>query len=522
MYSPVVLTILDGWGLSSSPDNPLNQIELPTFDKLNTYYPLVALQASGISVGLPWGEPGNSEVGHMTMGMGKIIYQSFPRISLSIQNGSFEQNPAFIDAIKKTKENGGAVHLMGLVGDGGVHSAREHLYALIDLAHKQNVKELYIHCFMDGRDSSPTSGVRVISEINDKIKQIGSGQIATMVGRNWAMDRNNNWDRIEKAYKMLVDGIGEKCTDPVAAIQKSYDNDVTDEFIEPIVVTGKNNEPLATIKDGDCAIFFNFREDRARQLTMAFALPGFEKFHRDKKLDIEFVTMVEYEKDIPVNIAFPPEELKNGLGETVSEHQRKQLRIAETEKYAHVTYFFNGGGEEPFPDEDRVLIPSPAVDTFDQKPEMSSFELTDKLIENINEEKYDLIVVNYAAPDMVAHTGNIPAAKEAAIATDTCIEKLIKAVLTKGGCLFITADHGNIEIMRNSQTGEVDTKHNTSPIPFWFITPDNHRERTEEEIIRNQTEIRGLMSDIAPTILDVMEIRKPDEMQGESLLPSLQ
>jgi 2,3-bisphosphoglycerate-independent phosphoglycerate mutase len=522
MYAPVVLTVLDGWGLSNSPDNPLNQIELPTFDKLNTYYPLVALQASGISVGLPWGEPGNSEVGHMTMGMGKIIYQSFPRISLSIQNGSFDQNPALLDTIKNAKEKDSALHLMGLVGDGGVHAAREHLYALIDLAHKQNIKKLYVHCFMDGRDSSPTSGTRVLGEIADKMKQIGTGQIASMVGRNWAMDRNNNWDRIEKAYNMLTKGTGEKCTDPVAAIQKSYDNEITDEFVEPTVVTDNNGEPLATVKDGDSVIFFNFREDRARQLTMAFSLPGFEKFEREKKLDINFVAMVEYEKDLPVNIAFPPEELKNGLGEVLSDHDRKQLRIAETEKYAHVTYFFNGGEEEPFPGEDRVLIPSPAVDTFDQKPEMSSYELTDKIIENINEKEYDLIVVNYAAPDMVAHTGNEAAAKEAAIATDKCLDKLIKAVLTKGGCMFITADHGNIEIMRNSQTGEVDTKHNTSPIPFWFVAPDNHRERTEDEIIHNQTEIRGLMSDIAPTILDIMEIRKPEEMQGESLLPSLQ
>ncbi len=522
MYSPVVLTVLDGWGLSNSPDNPLNQITLPTFDKLNTYYPLVALQASGISVGLPWGEPGNSEVGHMTMGMGKIIYQSFPRISLSIQNGSFARNPALVEAMQNAKKRGGAVHLMGLVGDGGVHSAREHLYALVEMAHKQGVKDLYIHCFMDGRDSSPTSGTRVIGEITEKLHAIGVGKIATLNGRNWAMDRNNNWDRIEKAYKMLVSGVGEKCTDPIAAIQKSYDNEITDEFIEPIVVTETNGEPLTTIKDGDSAIFFNFREDRARQLTMAFSLPGFEKFDRGDKLDIDFVTMVEYEKDLPVSIAFPPEELKNGLGEVVSAHHRKQLRIAETEKYAHVTYFFNGGGEEPFENEDRVLVPSPAVDTFDQKPEMSSYELTDKLIENINKEQYDLIVVNYAAPDMVAHTGNMPAAKEAAIATDACLEKLIKAVLVKGGCLFITADHGNIEIMRNSQTGEVDTKHNTSPIPLWFVTPDNHREHTEEEIVRSQTEIRGLMSDIAPTILDVMEIRKPVEMQGESLLSSLQ
>lgn len=522
MYSPVVLTVLDGWGLSNSPDNPLNQISLPTFDKLNAYYPLVALQASGISVGLPWGEPGNSEVGHMTMGMGRIIYQSFPRISLAIQNGSFDQNPAFINAINFARDNNGVVHIMGLVGDGGVHAAREHLYALVDLAHKKNVKDLYIHCFMDGRDSSPTAGIRVIQEISEKLTQIGVGRIASIIGRNWAMDRNNNWDRVEKAYKMLVDGIGEKTTDVLATIQKSYDIDVTDEFIEPTVITNADGTPVATIKSGDSVIFFNFREDRARQLTMAFALPGFEKFDRGKKLDIDFVTMVEYEKDLPVNIAFPPENSKNGLGEVLSHHNRKQLRISETEKYAHVTYFFNGGAEEPFPGEDRALVPSPAVDKFDEKPEMSSYELTDKVISNINEGNYDVIVINYAAADMVAHTGNEPAAKESAKAIDVCMNKLIKAVLTKGGCLLITADHGNIEIMRNSHTGEVDTKHNTSPIPLWYVTPDNHRERSEDEITRNQTEIRGLMSDIAPTILDIMEIRKPEEMQGESLITSLQ
>ncbi|HIP49848.1 MAG TPA: 2,3-bisphosphoglycerate-independent phosphoglycerate mutase [Candidatus Pacebacteria bacterium] len=521
MYSPVVLVIIDGWGLSSSPDNPLNQIELPTFDKLNSNYPLVALQASGISVGLPWGEPGNSEVGHMTMGMGKIIYQSFPRISLAIQNGSFAQNEALLGAMKKTKETGGDLHIMGLTGDGGVHSAREHLYALIDLAHSQNVKNVYIHCFMDGRDSSPTAGTRVIKEIQDQCKQIGTGIIATIIGRNWAMDRNNNWDRIEKAYNMLTKGIGTKSQDPISAVQTSYDNNVTDEFIEPIIVTNKKDEPLAIVKDGDSVIFFNFREDRARQITTAFTLPGFEKFERGDRLDLDFVTMTEYDDDLPVNIAFPPEELRNGLGEVLSNHNLKQLRIAETEKYAHVTYFFNGGEEDPYPGEDHILVPSPAVAKFDEVPAMSSYELTDKLVENINEQKYDVIVVNYAAADMVAHTGNEEAAKLAAKAIDECMNKLIKTVLIQGGCLLITADHGNIEIMRNSHTGEVDTKHNTSPIPLWYVTPDNHREHTEEEIVRSQTEIRGIMSDIAPTVLDIMEIRKPEEMQGESLLPML-
>jgi len=522
MYPFVVLVVLDGWGLSSSPDNPLNQISLPTFDKLNTYYPLIALQASGISVGLPWGEPGNSEVGHMTMGMGRILYQSFPRISLAIQNGSFAQNEAIIGATTFAKERGGNLHLIGLVGDGGVHAAREHLYALLDVAKKQDISQTFVHCFMDGRDSSPTAGTRVIKEIQEKMEQIGVGKIATAIGRNWAMDRNNNWDRTEKAYALLTEGTGTKTTNLIDAIQKSYDDGVTDEFIEPIIVTDDSGAPLATIKDGDSVIFFNFREDRARQLTMAFVLPGFEKFPREKQLDIDFVTMVEYEKNIPANVAFPPKDIRNGLGEVLSARQRKQLRIAETEKYAHVTYFFNGGAEDPFPGEDRILIPSPAVDTFDQKPEMSSFELTDKAIALINERTYDFIVINYAAPDMVAHTGNDAAAKEAAKATDTCLDNLIKATLLQKGCLIITSDHGNIEVMRNSHTGEVDTKHNTSPIPLWFVTPDNHRQRSEEEITRNQTDIRGLMSDIAPTVLEILEIRKPPEMQGESLISTLQ
>lgn len=522
MYPFVVLVVLDGWGLSSSPDNPLNQISLPTFDKLNTYYPLIALQASGISVGLPWGEPGNSEVGHMTMGMGRILYQSFPRISLAIQNGSFAQNETLLNAFAYAKEHDGNVHLMGLVGDGGVHSAREHLYALLDVAKQQDANNVFVHCFTDGRDSSPTAGTRVVKEITDKMAHIGVGKIATIIGRNWVMDRNNNWDRTEKAYNMLVNAAGEKASDPVAAIKKSYDNGVTDEFIEPIVITDDASAPVATIKDGDSVIFFNFREDRARQLTMAFTLPGFEKFPRPVKPNVDFVTMVEYEKNLPVNIMFPPEDIKNGLGEVLSNRQRKQLRIAETEKYAHVTYFFNGGAEDPFSGEDRVLIPSPAVDTFDKKPEMSSFELTDKVIALINQRIYDFIVINYAAPDMVAHTGNDVAAKEAAKATDECVRRLIKATLTQKGCLLITADHGNIEVMRNSRTGEVDTKHNTSPIPLWFVTPTNHRRRASEEITRNQSDIRGLMSDIAPTILDLLDIRKPTEMQGESLLNVLQ
>jgi len=522
MSAPVVLVVLDGWGLSTDPGNILLNTPLPTFDILNTHYPMIALQASGISVGLPWGDPGNSEVGHMTMGAGRIMYQSLPRISLSIQDGSFANNKAFNDVLSHVTANQSDLHIMGLVGDGAVHASRDHLYAIIQFAKSRGIRNVYVHCFTDGRDSSPkAAGDHVIAQIQAELQKSETGKIATIIGRNWAMDRNNNWSRIEKAYNLLVHGKGTITTDPVAAINASYDAGVTDEFIEPIVISEDGREPVARIKDGDGLIFFNFRDDRARQITKAFALPGFDKFERGPRLDLKFVTMMEYEKDLPVTVAFPPELITNSLGQVLSAHERPQLRIAETEKYAHVTYFFNCGAEEAFPGEDRLLIPSPAVDKFDEKPEMSAHAVTDKIISTLEEKPYDFILVNYANADMVAHTGNETAAREAVQVLDACMEKLIKAVLSKGGQLLITSDHGNVEIMHDPQSGAMDTKHNISPIPLWYLTPTNHREKTAEQLLLQEKEIRGLLSDIAPTILDILSVRKPTEMQGESLLEIL-
>ncbi len=521
-HKPIILVVLDGWGLSDSPRNITRQIPLPTFDILNTKYPMIALQASGISVGLPWGDPGNSEVGHMTMGAGRIMYQSLPRISLSIQNGSFTQNPAIKQTMQDVKDRGTTLHVMGLVGDGAVHSHRDHLYAIVRMAKEMELHEVCVHCFTDGRDSyQKAAGDHVIEHITEELQKIGIGLVVSVIGRNWAMDRNNNWDRIQKAYDMLVHGKGTITTDIIKSIKQSYDAGITDEFIEPHCLSDDGKTARATIKEGDGLVFFNFRDDRARQITKAFSIPEFDKFPRDNHPSISFTTMMEYEKGLPVRIAFPPEEIHNSLGEVLSKKNLTQLRIAETEKYAHITYFFNCGAEEPFANEIHKLVPSPAVDRFDQKPEMSAFEITDTLIAENEANDYDFILVNYANADMVAHTGNIEASKKACIALDQCLNKLIKYILSKGGQLFITADHGNIEIMQDPQTGAINTKHDPSPIPLWHVTPTNHRTKTEEEIIDQEKSIQGLLSDVAPTILTTLGIEKPSDMQGVSLLDVL-
>lgn len=521
MYKPVVLVILDGWGLSNNTQgNVLKTTSLPTIEKLNKFYPMTTLQASGISVGLPWGEPGNSEVGHITLGAGKIMYQNLPRVSLSIQDGTFEKNPVLIKTLENTKKNNSRLHLMGLIGGGSVHSYIDHLYSILEVAKNYGVSEVFIHAFTDGRDSPPNSGSNMLETVKEKIKEIGVGKIATICGRNWAMDRNNNWDRIEKAYDMLVEGQGEKIENPIKYLQDSYVKGITDEYIEPGIVM-ENGNPIALIKDNDSLIFFNFREDRARELTMAFAVPGFEKFPRKKMLKLEFSTMTEYEKDLPVNVIFPKEEVTNSMGKVLSQNKKNQLRISETEKYAHVTYFFNGGAEEPWSGEDRILIPSPSVSKFDEAPEMSAAPITEKVIEAIRSGKYDFILINYANADMVGHTGNEKACIEAVRSLDKALSLLIPVVFKAGGCLLITADHGNIEEIINLNTGQINTEHSTNPVPFWFVTPDNHRSKRPEEIIKDENEIGGLLSDVAPTILDLMEIEKPKEMGGESLLPIL-
>jgi 2,3-bisphosphoglycerate-independent phosphoglycerate mutase len=518
MYRPLVLVVLDGWGLSNTTQgNPIREAKLPTFDKLNRYYPLTTLQASGISVGLPWNTAGNSEVGHMTMGAGRIIYQNMPRIALAIQDGSFNKNPAFLDAIETIQKNDGTLHVMGLISPGAVHSHKEHLLAILRLAKEHAVKRLVLHVFTDGRDSPPTSGIEHIRELIREMRLIGIGEIGSLVGRQYAMDRNNNWDRIEKAYRMLTEGKGERTDDPLVHLERSYAKNITDEFIEPTIVE-KNGKPVGLIKSGDAVIFFNFREDRARELTRALVVPDFDGFDREH-LKLHFVTLTEYEKDLPVHVAFPPEEVHDSLGETLSKAGRRQLRIAETEKYAHVTYFFNGGNEEAFPGEDRILIPSPAVAHFDEQPEMSAPEVTDMVIKKIREGLYDFILVNYANPDMVGHTGNEQASIQAVQATDKSLSRLIPAILQAGGAAMITADHGNVEEVLNFQTGERDTEHSTNPIPLWYVTPDNHQEKNSEEMVREQNEVRGLLSDVAPTILEILGIPQPAAMNGTSLVP---
>jgi len=519
MLRPLVLVVLDGWGISNTTQgNPIREAKLPTFDKLNRYYPMTTLQASGISVGLPWNTAGNSEVGHMTMGAGRIIYQNMPRIALSIQDGTFNTNPAFIEAIDVAKKNKSTLHLMGLISPGSVHSHKDHLLALLRLAKEQGLEKVIVHAFTDGRDSSPTSAIGHLRELAREMKLVGVGVIGSLIGRQYAMDRNNNWDRVQKAYDMLTKGVGERTDDPLLHLEQCYAKNITDEFIEPTLIE-KAGQPVGLIQDGDAIIFFNFREDRAREITKAFVMPDFDGFAREKKLDLYFVTMTEYEKDLPAHIAFPPEEVHDSLGEVLSKAGMKQLRIAETEKYAHVTYFFNGGNEEAFAGEDRILIPSPAVAHFDEQPEMSAPEVTDTAIKKIQENIYDFILVNYANPDMVGHTGNEEASIQAVQATDKSLSRLIPAILTAGGGLFITSDHGNVEEVLNLQTGERDTEHSTNPIPLWFITPTNHHEKTSEAMVREQNEVHGLLSDVAPTILDIFGLPQPEKMNGATLLP---
>lgn len=519
---PVMLIVLDGWGLSDdTKGNALTKAQLPTFRKMDEYYPSIALQASGISVGLPWGEPGNSEVGHMTLGAGKALYQSMPRITMAIQSGEFFQNPSFIRAITHTKEFNSAMHIMGLIGKGGIHSFMDHLYALIELMKKENVTDLYLHVFTDGRDSPPTSGIENIKELEHRLKNYGVGKIASISGRYFAMDRNNNWDRIKKAYDAMVLGQGEQIENVEEYLTKSYAKEIFDEYIEPaVVVTDEQpvGKPVGLIKDNDSIIFFNFREDRARQLTKAFVLPGFSKFNRPELKNIHFVAMTQYEDNLPMDVAFGPVKITKCLGEILSLNKKTQLRIAETEKFAHVTYFFNGGVEEPFPGEDRAIIPSKAVSTFAEAPEMSAPEITEKLLELLETKDYDFILLNFANADIVGHTGNEKAAIEAVETVDDCMEKIIRAVIAKKGCLLITADHGNVEEMVNSKTGEMDTEHSANPVPLWYITPTNHSSRSREVMAKK---ISGLLSDVAPTILQIMKIEKPVEMTGESLLEVL-
>ena len=497
---PVALIIMDGYGYN--PDTYGNAIAAANKPNLDKYFkgPNTIIGASGLDVGLPDGQMGNSEVGHTNIGAGRIVYQMLVKISKSIKDGDFFENKALMAAVENCKKNGTALHLMGLLSPGGVHSHSEHLYGLLELAKRNGLEKVYVHTFLDGRDVPPSSAAEFMEEAVAEIKKIGVGSIATVAGRFYAMDRDNAWDRVEKAYNAMVKGEGNKASDPVQAVKDSYAAGVTDEFVVP-VVTDENG----MVKENDSVIFFNFRPDRARQITRAFVDPEFKGFER-KYFPVHFVCMAQYDAAMPnVSVAFPPEELRMTFGEYLAKLGKTQLRIAETQKYAHVTFFFNGGEEKQFEGEDRILIKSPDVPTFDLKPEMSAYEVCDAVCEAIDSDKYDVIILNYANCDMVGHTGIFDAAVKAVEATDTCVGRMVDKILAKGGAALITADHGNADKMMEPD-GSPFTAHTTNPVPLIAVGVEG-----------TLTE-GGVLADLAPTMLDIMGVPQPAEMTGKSLL----
>ena len=507
---PVVLMVLDGYGLNEKTEgNAIAMANTPVMDKLMAEYPFVKGNASGLAVGLPDGQMGNSEVGHMNIGAGRIIYQDLTRITKDIEDGTFFENKVLLQAIENCKKNNSDLHLWGLLSDGGVHSHNSHLYGLLEMAKKNGLKNVYVHAFLDGRDTPPASGKDYVQQLEDKMKEIGVGKIASLSGRYYAMDRDNNWDRVKLAYDSLVTGEGVKATDAVKAVEDSYANDKTDEFVLPTVITDENGQPLSLVKDGDSVIFFNFRPDRAREITRAFCDDKFTGFDRDF-LKLTYVCFKDYDETIPNKlVAFEKEEIKNTFGEFLAAHGKKQLRLAETEKYAHVTFFFNGGVEDPNVDEFRLLVNSPKdVATYDLKPEMSAPEVGMDLVEAIKSDKYDVIVINFANPDMVGHTGVIPAAVKAVERVDSLVGDAVQAVKDVDGVLFICADHGNAEKKIDYETGAPHTAHTTNPVPFILVNADPSWKLREG----------GCLADIAPTLIEVMGMEQPKEMTGKSLI----
>lgn len=504
-----VLMILDGYGLNEkTTGNAVAQARTPVMDKLIREYPFVHGNASGMAVGLPDGQMGNSEVGHLNMGAGRIVYQDLTKITKAIQDGDFFENKALLAACDNVKKHNSALHLFGLVSDGGVHSHNTHIYGLLELAKKQGIQKVYVHCFLDGRDTPPASGKEYVEELAAKMEEIGVGEVASVMGRYYAMDRDNRWERVEKAYRALVFGEGESAVSGPEGIQASYDKDVTDEFVLPTVVK-KDGVPVGTIKDQDSIIFFNFRPDRAREITRTFCDDAFTGFDRGDRIKTTFVCFTEYDVTIENKlVAFVKEEITNTFGEYLAANGKKQARIAETEKYAHVTFFFNGGVEEPNEGEDRILVNSPKVATYDLKPEMSAYEVCDKLTEAIKSDKYDVIIINFANPDMVGHTGVEEASIKAIEAVDTCVGKAVDALRQVDGQMFICADHGNAEQLIDDETGEPFTAHTTNPVPFILVNADPSYRLREG----------GCLADIAPTLIELMGMEQPKEMTGKSLL----
>lgn len=511
MKKPVVLMILDGWGLNDKANekNAIREVHPENFCNYWENYPKTQLLASGEAVGLPEGQMGNSEVGHLNIGSGRVIYQPLVKIGKEIREGKIYENEALVNLMKGIKERNGALHLSGLLSDGGVHSHISHIYGLIEMGKKFGIENIFIHAILDGRDTPPKSALEFIDALESKISEIGAGKIATVSGRYFAMDRDNNWDRVEKAYSVIVNGEGNKNFSARKTVEMAYIDDVTDEFVKPTAITDKAGNPVGTVKDGDGFLFFNFRPDRARELTRAINDEVFDGFIRVGKPKVDFVCMTQYDATIKAAVAYKADEITNTLGDVLSSKGVLQLRTAETEKYAHVTFFFNGGVETPCKGEDRVLVPSPKVETYDLKPEMSAIELTDKLVATLKEDKYDVIVVNYANPDMVGHTGNYEAAKKAVKAVDECVKRVIDVILEKDGIAMITADHGNVDLMEDPVSHVPFTAHTTNPVPF--IVVSNRFKNIELKEC-------GKLADIAPTMLKLMEIEIPKEMDGEVLI----
>jgi len=506
ILKPLVMIVLDGWGISDNPEaNAQEQASIPFYKGLVKEYPHSALECTGEAVGLPAGTMGNSEVGHLNLGAGRIVYQDYARINNAIHDGSFLKNQALADSMDSARDKGAAVHLLGLLSDGGVHSHINHLYALIDMALSRGVQRVFIHAFMDGRDTPPTSGIRYVLALEEFLNHKPAAKIASVTGRYWAMDRDKRWERVEHAYRALVYGDGMRFNSAREAVEASYAAKETDEFIKPSVICN-DSVPIGTLQQGDSAVFFNFRADRARELTTALTAQNFEGFQRRAVPAFgSYVTMTMYDDDFSFPIAFPPHKLNNILGELLSTNNLRQLRIAETEKYAHVTYFFNGGEETSFAGEDRCLIPSPRdVATYDLKPEMSAYEVTEEVLRRIDESSYDFILLNFANPDMVGHTGVMEAAVRACETIDRCLEKIVTKVQSAGGMVIITSDHGNCDEMVDDHNPY--TAHSMNPVPFLLLKKGIRLRHT------------GILADVAPTVLELMGIEKPEEMTGKSLI----
>jgi len=501
------LIILDGWGYREpAGDNAISNARLPFWNRIWEQNPHTLIATSGMAVGLPEGQMGNSEVGHMNLGAGRIVYQSFTRITKDIADGTFNENPVLTGAVDKAVEAGGAVHVLGLLSPGGVHSHEDHIHAACELAARRGARRVYVHAFLDGRDTPPRSAEPSLERMADKLAQLGVGRIASLVGRYYAMDRDNRWDRVESAYELITHARADyESASAVEGLHAAYERGEDDEFVKATRIQAAGQETVK-VNDGDTVLFMNFRADRARELTRAFVEADFDGFERSRPALSDFVMLTEYAVDIDTSCAYPPQALHNSLGEYMAELHKTQLRIAETEKYAHVTFFFSGGREDPFPGEDRILIPSPKVATYDLKPEMSAPEVTDRLVEAIESGKYDLVVCNYANGDMVGHTGKYEAAVQAAECIDQCLTRVAGALQKVDGQCLITADHGNCEQMRDEQTGQTHTAHTTGPVPLVYVGPQQV-DLTEG----------GRLSDVAPTLLALMHLDVPQEMTGRSL-----